>query len=234
MTISNATDTFEAVRADMRKLGEQHGTGDSAIANAFLRCVRGAARGALDTVKRDASGNETARGGRDHADIVHDDYMVKYAKNDAHKASTVTKSASYFRQGIKAGVHCSRHGFDAVTVFNNAQVELAALKKADIKTKKPLEAFVAVARVQLESSTELTRDEIRDAMQVEAVERDAAAYLRTAVKALEKACGLDDNDGTRNALEATQRALAFVMEREARAADMAALAELQARLGIAA
>lgn len=235
MTISNAADTFEAVRADIRKLGEAQGTGDNAVANAFLRCVRGAARGALDTIKRDAAGNEVSKGGKDHAEALYaDDYVVKYAKADAHKASTVIKGASYFRQGISVGVHCSRHGFDAVTVFNTATVELQVLKKNGVKTKKPLEAFVSVAREQLKSSVELTRDEIRDAMQVEPVERDAAAYLRTAVKALEKACGLDDNDGTRNALEATQRALAFVMERDARAADMAKLAELQARLGLAA
>lgn len=234
MTISNVSDTFDAVLSDVRKLAEVQGAGDNAVANAFLRCVRGSARGALDTIKRDPAGNEVSKGGKDHADALYENYVRHYSKRDAHSASTVIKGASYFRQGISVGVHCSRHGFDAVTVFNTAAVEMATLKDMGVKVKKPLEAFVSVAREQLKSSVELTRDEIRDAMQVEAVERDAAAYLRTAVKALEKACGLDDNDGTRNALEAAQRALAFVMERDARAADMAKLAELQARLGLAA
>lgn len=234
MTISNAVDTFEAVLKDVRKFAEVQGAGDNAIANAFLRTVEGAARGALDTIKRDAAGNEVKKGGKDHADALYENYVSHYSKRDAHSASTVIKGASYFRQGINVGAHCSRHGFDAVTVFDRAQVELAALKGMGVKTKKPLEAFVSVAREQIKSSIELSADEIRDAMQVETVDRDAVAYLRTAVKALEKACALNDNEDSRDALEATQRALAFLMESDARAADMAKLVELQARLGIAA
>ena len=67
-------------------------------------------------------------------------------------------------------------------------------------------------------------------MQVESIERDAAAYLRTAVKALEKACALNDTDASRNALEATQSALAYVMhetKRAERAAQIAALSPEQ-------
>lgn len=233
MTISNAADTFEAVLTDVRKHAREQGAGDNAIANAFLRCVRGAARGALDTIKRDETGNEV-KDGKDHAYRLFMAYTKEYGTKDAYSANTVIKGASYFTQGVKAGVHCSRHGFDAVTVLNKAVVELETLKDMGVKTKKPIEAFVSVAREQLKSSVELTRDEIRDAMTVDPVERDAAAYLRTAVKALEKACALDDNDNSRNALEAAQHALAYVMERDQRAADMAALAELQARLGVAA
>lgn len=228
--MTNAVDTFNAVLADVRKLAEVQGAGDNAVANAFLRCVRGAARGALDTIKRDADGNEVKKGGKDHADMLYDNYTTHYSKRDAHSASTVIKGASYFRQGVSVGIHCERNNFDAVSVFNTAQQEYLTLKKMDVKCKKPLEAFVSVAREQLKSTTELTRDEIRDAMQVESVERDAAAYLRTAVKALEKACALNDTDASRNALEATQSALAYVMhenKRAERAAQIAALSPEQ-------
>lgn len=225
MTISNAVDTFEAVRADVRRFAEQQGAGDSALANAFLRCVRGAARGALDTIKRDPAGNEV-KDGQDHAKTLYLDYVDRYSKKDAHNANTVTKAASVFRQGILMGMHCSRLGFDAVTVMNTAQVEYATLKDMDVKVRKPIEAYKAVASAQLASKVELTRDEIRDAMQIDPVERDAAAYLRTAVKALEKACALDDNDNSRNALEAAQHALAFVMERDVRAERVAKIAAM--------
>jgi hypothetical protein len=227
--MTNAIDTFDIVLADIREQGRNQGLGDNAIANAFLRCVRGAARGALDTIKRDADGNEVKKGGRDHADALYAAYVKSYASKDAHSASTVIKGASYFRQGIAVGIHCERHGFDAVAVMNAAQSEYVTLKGMDVKCKKPLEAFVSVAREQLKSSTALTRDEMRDAMQVETVERDAAAYLKTAEKALEKACALNDNDATRDALETTRRAIAFRVEAEQRAADMAKLAELQAK-----
>lgn len=230
--LSNAVDTFEAVLKDVRKLGEQGGAGENARANVFIRLVRGAANGVIDTVKRDKDGNESKdKTARDHADIAYEAYVNAFGRNNGHSADTVTAKVSTMRAGIRLG---QTYGDDGIALMNRVNALYPVLKKSGEKMWQPLDAYYRVALAQMKVSHRLSDDEIRSLITRESKERDAAAFLRTAVKALEKACQLDDNDNARNALEAAQTALAAFMQAEQRAADMAALAELHARLGIAA
>lgn len=231
MTISNAVDTFEAVIADTRKFAGDQGAGAGARANWLIRVVRGAANGVLDTVKRDKDGNEN-NNGRDHAHILYEAYTLACSKKNTHNAKTVISKASNLRKAIELG---ATRGDMAIAVMNDAQAVYAELSRDENATvHPPFEAYNLVVRKQLESATRLGKDEIRQAMTKEAVDRDAASFIRSAIKSLEKACQLDDNDNARNALEATQAALAAYMTAEQRAADMAALATLQVKLGLAA
>ena len=230
MTISNQVDTFEAVMKDVRKLGETGGAGENARANMYIRLVRGAANGVVDTIKRDATGNEVAKGGRDHADIAYDAYVAGFAKGNGHNADTKATKTAALRAGIRLG---QTHGDDAIELMNRTHVLYKELEGTKGRVQ-PFEAFYRVSLAQAKSTTRLTDDELRACIVRDPAERDAAAYLRTAVKALEKACSLDDTDDARNALEATKRALAAYMAEEQKAKDLAALAELHARLGIAA
>lgn len=229
--LSNAVDTFEAVMKDVRKYGSEGGAGENARANVFVRLVRGAANGVIDTVKRDKDGNESKdKTARDHAEMAYDAYVAAFGKCNGHSADTVAAKVATLRAGVKLGQTYP----DAIALMNRVHALYPALKNAGEKMWQPLDAYYRVALAQMKVSHRLSDDEIRSLITRESKERDAAAFLRTAVRALEKACQLDDNDNARNALEATQRALAFVEATEQRAADMAALAELQARLGIAA
>jgi ribosomal protein S20/cytochrome c-type biogenesis protein CcmH/NrfF len=231
MTISNAVDTFENVLADTRKFAGEQGLGAGARANWLIRVVRGAANGALDTVKRDKDGNEDPKG-IDHAHKLYEAYTVACSKKNIHNAKTVISKASNLRKAIELGV---TRGDDAIAVMNDATVIYGELSRDEnVTVHPPFEAYNLVVRRQLESATRLGKDEIRQTMTKEAADRDAASYIRAAVKSLEKACQMDDTDAARNALEAAQGALAWYAAQATRAADMAALAELQAKYGVAA
>lgn len=231
-TISNAVDSFESVLKDVRKYGEQGGAGENARANVFVRLVRGAANGAIDTVKRDKDGNESKdKTARDHAEIAYDAYVNAFGKTNGHSADTVTAKVSTMRAGIRLG---QKYGENGVALMDRVHAMYPVLKKAGEKLWQPLDCYYRVALAQLKATHRLSDDEIRAIITRESKERDAAAFLRTAERALERACELDDNDNTRNALEATKTALAAYLAAEQRAADMAALAVLQARLGKAA
>lgn len=230
--ISNATDSFEAVIKDVRKFGEQGGAGENARANVFVRLVKGAAAGVIDTIKRDKDGNESKeKTARDHAEIAYDAYVNAFGKSNGHSADTVTAKVSTMRAGIKLG---QKFGDEGIALMNSVHRLYAIAKKNGDKMWQPLDAYYRVALAQTKVTHRLTDAEIVTLITRESKERDAAAFLRTAVKALEKACQLDDNDNARNALEAAQHALAAFMAQEQKAADMAALAILQSRLGIAA
>lgn len=230
MTISNAVDSFDAVLKDVAKYGELGGAGENARANVFIRLVRGAANGVVDTIKRDKDGNES-KTGRDHAEIAYDRYVNAFGKTNGHSADTVTAKVSTMRAGIKLG---QTHGDDGIELMNRVNRIYALAKKNGDKMWQPLDAYYRCALAQNKATHKLSDGEIATLITRESKERDAAAFLRTAVKALEKACQLDDNDNARNALEAAQHALAAFMAQEQKAADMAALAILQARLGLAA
>lgn len=217
--MSNYTLTFEEVATEVRKFGRNQGAGDSALANAFIECVRGAAKGALDTVKRDKAGSESKKkGAQDHADLLYLEYVTAYGEKDTHKASTVIKGASYFRQGIKMG---ALPGTDAIAVINRAQVIYKELKAAQAKVGKPIEAYVAVARAQLESPTELTPDEIKSVMVKEPKETSASTLVKNAEKLLEKAYDMQPDPRVEAAVQAARDCLAFLLQQEK-------IAELQA------
>ena len=231
MTISNAVDTFENVLADTRKFAGDQGAGAGARANWLIRVVRGAANGVLDTVKRDKDGNENSAG-RDHAHVLYEAYTLACSKKNVHNAKTVISKASNLRKAIELG---ATRGDMAIAVMNDAQAVYAELSRDEnVTVHPPFEAYNLVVRKQLESATRLGKDEIRQAMTKEKAERDALSELRTALRACERAYRLDPTDRVVEAMEAVQGALAWFAAQEQRAADMAALAELQSRLGMAA
>lgn len=232
MTISNAVDTFENVLADTRKFAGDQGAGAGARANWLIRVVRGAANGALDTVKRDKDGNADDKNGRDHAHILYEAYTLACSKKNVHNAKTIISKASNLRKAIDLG---AKRGDEAIAVMNDATIIYAELSRDETVTvHPPFEAYNLVVRSQLQSATRLSKDEIRQTMTKEKVDRDALSELRTALRACERAYKLDPSDMVINAMEAVQGALAWYAEQEQRAADMAALATLQAKLGIAA
>ena len=232
MTISNAVDSFENVLTDTRKLAGEQGAGAGARANWLLRVVRGAANGALDTVKRDKDGNEDDKNGRDHAHILYEAYTVACSKKNVHNAKTVISKASNLRKAIELG---ATRGDMAIAVMNDAQSVYQELSKDEnVTVHPPFEAYNLVVRRQIDSSHRLTKEEIRQVMTKDKAERDAASYITSAIKALEKACQIDDTDAARNALEASKAAMAYIAQQEQHAADMAALVTLQAKVGLAA
>lgn len=232
MTISNAVDTFEAVMTDTRKLAGEQGAGAGARANWLIRVVRGAANGALDTVKRDKDGNEDDKNGRDHAHILYEAYTLACSKKNVHNAKTVISKASNLRKAIELG---ATRGDMAIAVMNDATMVYSELSKDEnVTVHPPFEAYNLVVRRQLESATRLGKDEIRQVMTKEKAERDALAELRTALRACERAYKLDQSDKVVEAMEAVQGALGWFADQETRAADLAKYNELQARLGLAA
>jgi hypothetical protein len=222
---SNAVDTFDVVLADTRDYARSQGKGAGARANWLVRVVRGAANGALDTSTKDKSG-------RDHAHVLYDAYVKSCSDTNTHNAKTVISKASNIRKGIEMGV---KFGDDAIAVMNDAVATYGVISKDEnISCHPPFEAFNLVVREQLKSPTKLTRDQIRSVMIKETVEADAMSHLRTALRAMERAYKLDPNDKVTEALDVVSGCLAWHVQALERAEALAQLAELQAKLGIAA
>lgn len=221
MTISNAIDSFDAVMADTRKYANDQGKGAGARANWLVRVVRGAALGALDTVTKD-------KDGRDHAHLLYDAYVTACGKVNVHNQKTVIAKASNLRKAIECG---ARTDIDAVSVMNHAVTIYGELSKDEnVKCKPAFEAFNQVVRNQLASTTELSRDEVRDAMLKEEAETDVTTHIRTALRAMERAYKLDPNDRVTEAMDAVSHALGFYTAAAERAEKLAAIARLQAEL----
>ena len=158
--LTNAVDSFDAVLRDVKKYGREQGAGDNARANVFLRVVRGAANGVLDTVKRDKDGNEDKKSGRDHAHVAYEAYVDEYSDKNTHSVDTVTTKATNLRAGIKLG---QTYGDDAVALINASQRIYKELKLMNEKVWQPLDAYYRVAVAQMKVSHRLSDDEIRDA-----------------------------------------------------------------------
>ncbi len=221
MTISNVSDTFDAVLADTRNLAADQGKGANARANWLLRVVRGAAKGALDTVTKD-------KDGRDHAHMLYEAYVTSCGKKNVHNQKTVIAKASNLRKAIEQG---ARGDIDAVELMNSASTIYDALSKDEnIKLKPAFEAFNQVIRNQEKSATELTRDEIKDAMLKEEAEVDVTTHLRAALRAVERAYKMDPNARITEALDAVGATLGFYTAQADLAAKQAELARLQAEL----
>lgn len=212
MTLSNSQAAIEARLAKIEEYGASQGAGDSALANAFLQCIIAAGVGEFDTIKRGPDGREDKKNGKDHAEMAYRRYVDAYSTKDVHKASTITKGASYFRTGVKAG---AVKGLDGERLAQDISVVYSDGKKAGRDLRKPIEAFVAAANAQLKSQTQLTCAEILDAMtKPEAKEKETTALklVQNAEKLLAKAHELNDAQEIALALEATQAALAFIVQ----------------------
>lgn len=229
--LSNAVNSFEAIMNKTREFARNQGRGANARANWLVEVVYGASDGVLDTIKRNSKGVEDKKFGKDHAHILYEEYVRVCSDANAHNAKTVISKASNLRKAIEMGM---RTDIDARAVINRAIMEHSDLSKDEgVKVQPAFEAFNSVIRAQMASDTELTRDEIRDAMiKGEAAEKDAGAYLRTAMKAVEKAYELDKSPRVVEALDAVNAALAWVTAERERADKIAELARLQAELGL--
>lgn len=233
-TLSNApANDFAAVMNKTREFARNQGKGANARANWLYEVVRSAADGVLDTVKRNSKGEEDKKSGKDHAEILYRAYVDECSDYNAHNAKTVISKASNLRKGIEMG---NRSDIDAIAVMNIAVSEHKELSKDDgVKVLPAFEAFNSVIRAQMSSEIELSRGEIRDAMvKGEAADKDAGAYLRSAMKAVEKAYELDKSPRVVEALDAVNAALAYVTAEKERADKLAEIARLQAELAHAA
>jgi hypothetical protein len=230
--LSNApTTTFETIMNKTKEYARNQGRGANARANWLLDVVRGAAEGALDTVKRNAKGEEDKKAGKDHATLLYEAYVAECSKVNVHNAKTVISKSSNLRKAIEMGM---RNDIDAIAVMNIAIVEHKALSEDEsVKLQPAFEAFNHVVRAQQANDMELSRDEIRDAMiKGESAEIDASGYLRRAMKQVEKAYELDKSPKVVEALDAVNAALGWVAAEKERADLLKQLMEIQRELGI--
>lgn len=231
-TLSNAPDnSFEGIVRKTREHARNQGRGANARANWLLDVVRGAADGVLDTIKRNAKGEEDKKSGKDHATRLYEEYVRVVSDVNVHNAKTVISKSSNLRKAIEMG---NRSDIDAIAVMNLAVVEHGKLSSDEsVKVHPAFEAFNAVVRAQMASDTELTREEVRDAMlRDEAREKHAADYLKTAMKAMEKAYELDKSPKVTEAYDAVNSALAFCLQEIERETALAELQTKAAALGL--
>lgn len=231
--LSNTSDTLNAVLADARKYATAQGQGANARANLLVRVVRGAALGALDTIKRDAKGNEDKKG-RDHADLIYDAYITTCSAKNVHGAKTIVSKTSNIRKAITLG---QRNDIDAIAVMNRTQAiykELNTGADDAIPLHPPFEAFNMVVRRQMEKKgAELSDDEIKDAiMKGEGKEKDALAHVKAALAAMEKAYKLaPENEKIVEALDAVNHAMAWLTQENEQVEKLAQWYKLQAEFG---
>lgn len=232
-TLSNAVNSFEAIMNKTRDFARNQGRGANARANWLVEVVYGAADGVLDTVKRNSKGVEDKKSGKDHATMLYEEYVRVVSDANVHNAKTVISKSSNLRKAIEMG---NRADIDARAVINKAITEHGNLSGDEsVKVLPAFEAFNAVVRAQMSSELELSRDEVREAMiKGDALDKDAGAYLRSAMKAVEKAYELDKSPKVVEALDAVNAALAYVSAEAEKAAKLAEIARLQAELQAAA
>lgn len=177
---------------DVAQLGRDTAEGKDAKPRLALRTVIAARDGAITLeVTKDANGKPQP----DDAYAVYDKYLDAEAKKARfeHTKDGIKKGASEIRTFIKLGLSTA---IDPVRLMDKAEAIHAELDQKARKSAFP--ALLAVARAQLEdgqSDTMLSDDQIRAACSKDGVEpKSQAAYLKSALKALEKSLEADDAD----------------------------------------
>ena len=220
---------------DLDKRLEDYATdkanGELALPRCGMELVRAASDGVL-TLEVDKTTSE------DHAYGRYRVYMKRFGKklgeSGEHEASTIKKGAGQFRAFIKLGLMTT---VDGIGIMDQAQAIHASLDK---KGRKALwDGMYKVALEQVKQpDAELSTEQIAAYLSKDAAEpRTQAAQIRAMVKAAEKATKADDadvkiNDRLKEIESELASLLGMIEATEAAKAELAKLAELQAKYGI--
>jgi HPt (histidine-containing phosphotransfer) domain-containing protein len=214
-------DGRKSYMADVRELGRESALGKDSLPRLAMRTVEAAALGYI---------------GEDDGKAVYEEYLTAESKRLVHTDNGKAANASKVKALIKMGLL----PIDAVDVIQRAADEHSKMRKEGLKPQPAYAAYISVARAQLASpNSELSDDEIRDAMGVAQKDKTAKDFIRSAAKALEKSLtceGMTDSERelAEVALARTSEVLANILAREERADKLAKVAELQRALGLAA
>jgi hypothetical protein len=223
-TLSNSAALIEGRKlflSDVRELGRDSALGKDSLPRLAMRTVEAAALGYI---------------GEDDGKAVYEEYLTAESKRLVHTDAGKQANASKVKALIKMGLL----PIDAVDVIQRAAEEHGRMRKEGLKPQAAYAAYISVARAQIASpNSELTDDEIRDAMGASQKDKTAKDFIRSAAKALEKSLtceGMTDSERelAEVALARTSEVLANILAREERAEKMAQVAALQKQLGLAA
>lgn len=223
-TLSNSAaldDGRKMFMSDVRELGRESALGKDSLPRLAMRTVEAAALGYI---------------GEDDGKAVYEEYLTAESKRLVHTDAGKQANASKVKALIKMGLL----PIDAVDVIQRAAEEHVKMRKEGLKPQAAYAAYISVARAQLASpNSELSDDEIRDAMGASQKDKTAKDFIRSAAKALEKSLtceGMTDSERelAEVALARTSEVLANILAREERAEKLAQVAALQKQLGLAA
>ena len=227
MPDANTTNGLEDLRrealARVREFGRAAASGEDARPACVLQLIEDCQNGILSP---------------DDNKEIYDQYLAAYSKRavftEAGKAGNASKWKACMSMGALVGV-------DGVAVAQRAVTLRGNMVSEGLKPKAMFDGLVSVSRAQLASpNSELSDDEIRDALSKDVKEKTAKDFLKSAAKALEKALEINDSMSedaladTETALAKVSNALALIERREANASKLEQLRSLQAELGIAA
>lgn len=219
-TLSNSAaldDGRKNYLADVRELGRESALGKDSLPRLAMRTVEAAALGYI---------------GEDDAKAIYDDYVTAESKKLSHTDGGKAANTSKLKALIKMGLL----PIDAVDVSQRAAYEHATMRKEGLKPQPAYAAYISVARAQLASpNSELSDDEIREAMGASQKDKTAKDYIRAAAKAIEKALTVDgmtvsERELAESALARTSEVLSMILAREDRAEKLAQIAMLQAQV----
>lgn len=219
-TLSNSAaleDQRKAAFAEARELGRESARGKDSLPKLGIRAVELTFDGILS--EEDA---------KEYYQEHIDGESKKLIHTAAGKAANTSKIKSFFKLGAMTTI-------DPVSVINNAASVHAEMRAQGLNPQSAYAAFVSVARAQLASpNSELTEEELRDAMSKTSKEKTADSCLRSAAKQIEEAMNLGLNDDERqyatDALQKVAAALTALVTRNERDEKLAKIAELQAAL----
>lgn len=214
-------DGRKSYMADVRELGRESALGKDSLPRLAMRTVEAAALGYI---------------GEDDGKAVYEEYLTAESKRLVHTDNGKAANASKVKSLIKMGLL----PIDAVDVIQRAAEEHSKMRKEGLKPQPAYAAYISVARAQIASpNSELSVDEIRDAMGAAQRDKTAKDFIRSAAKALEKSLtveGMTDSERelAEIALARTSEVLSQILAREERADKLAQVAALQRSLGLAA
>jgi len=203
--------------ADVRELGRESALGKDSLPRLAMRTVEAAALGYI---------------GEDDAKQIYEDYLTAESKKLIHTDNGKAANASKLKSFIKMGLL----PVDAVDVIQRAADLHKEMRKDGLKPQPAYAAYVSVARAQLAAPhTDLSDDEIREAMGAAQKDKTAKDYMRSAAKAIEKALEIDgmtvsERELAESALARTSEVLGLLIAREDREAKLAQIAMLQSQL----
>lgn len=213
----------EAFFSDVRDLGETSAGAEEALPNLAICIVKAVAAGLV---------------GEADVKAIYEQYTAAQSSRLVHTDKGKSANTSKLRQIIKASSLAIFHNpkRTAVHWFDDVIGVYIQMRAEKLKVKSAYAGYVDVCRAQLASPTcELTEQGIRDVLATEVKDKGGKDFLKTAVKALEKALEAGDlNDAekqsTERALGDASNALNMLTARHERAEKMAAIAAYQAEL----
>jgi len=175
-TNMSTEDHAKAFWRGVAKLGAQSGEGSSALPKLYLAAARAADDGLISAEK------PTGPGAKDDATRIYEAYCEADSKKAEHTAGGAKANASKLRQVIQAA---SMTTCDFVEVCQDVIDIRDALVDAEVKVKALAPSIVDAAREQLKNDTQLTKEQIEDAIRVVPKDRTLEDELKSILKKVE-------------------------------------------------